>query len=188
MIRSVAVTAADGGTAPSTVRMGETIRLYAQATRNNASKDMLSTGVTWASKDTAKATVSNNGTVTPVAVGTARINATADGITSPDLTVTVTPTLGALTVTAAARTGGQTITVKEPLGDGNMRRYLLTAANAKPTVAYDTVCDTKSGWADLPANGEITGTAGQVATVVEMTTNGAKARAKGEATLPATTA
>lgn len=188
MIRSVAVTAADGGPAPSTVQMGKTIRLYAQATRNDDSTDIVADGVTWTSKDVDKAKVAADGTVTPVAVGAARVNATVDTVTSPDFTVNVTPALGALTVTATARTGGQTLTVKETLGTGNMRRYRLTAANAKPVVDYDTVCDTKSGWVELPANGQITGTAGQVATVVEMTMQGAKARSKGEATLPAPTA
>lgn len=90
MISSVAVTAADGGTAPSTVQMGGTIRLYAQATRNNGGKDILESGVTWDSKDKTKATVSNNGTVTPVAPGSTQVTATSDGISSAPFNVTVT--------------------------------------------------------------------------------------------------
>lgn len=75
-------------------------------------------------------------------------------------------------MTATARNGGQTVTVKEALAAGLQRRYKITAANAKPMVDYDTVVDTASG---------------QIVTVVDNTTSGANARAKGEATLPAPT-
>lgn len=64
-------------------------------------------------------------------------------------------------MTATARNGGQTVTVKEALAAGLQRRYKITAANAKPMVDYDTVVDN--------------------------TTSGANARAKGEATMPAPT-
>lgn len=90
MIRSVAVTAANGGAAPSTVRMGNTIRLYAQATRNDGTKEIVSENVTWDSKDKSKAIIATDGTVTPVAVGTARISAAIGDIISTDFPVTVT--------------------------------------------------------------------------------------------------
>mgnify|MGYP006888193387 CR=1 FL=1 len=90
-------------------------------------------------------------------------------------------------MTAAARKGGQTVTVKETVAAGLQRRYRITAASAKPTVDYDTVVDTASGWIAWPANGQVSGTAGQIVTVVDNTTSGANARAKGEATLPAPT-
>lgn len=64
-------------------------------------------------------------------------------------------------MTATARDGGQAVTVKEALAADLQRRYKITAANAKPMVDYDTVVDN--------------------------TTSGANARAKGEATLPAPT-
>ncbi len=64
-------------------------------------------------------------------------------------------------MTATARNGGQAVTVKEALAAGLQRRYKITAANAKPMADYDTVVDN--------------------------TTSGANARAKGEATLPAPT-
>ena len=92
--------------------------------------------------------------------------------------------LDALTVTATARQGGQTLTVKETLGANLQRRYKITDANAKPAVAYDTVCATADGWLAWPENGEVSGTEGQVATVVDVTVKGANARGKGEATLP----
>ena len=49
-------------------------------------------------------------------------------------------------MTAAARKGGQTVTVREAIASGLQRRYKITAANPKPTVDYDTVVDTASGW------------------------------------------
>lgn len=64
-------------------------------------------------------------------------------------------------MTATARDGGQAVAVKEALAAGLQRRYKITAANAKPMVDYDTVVDN--------------------------TTSGANARAKGEATMPAPT-
>ena len=64
-------------------------------------------------------------------------------------------TLIALTVTATAREGGQSVTVSEPVTGNDLRRYKITDPDAKPTVDYDTACVTSDGWADLPANGEI---------------------------------
>lgn len=97
----------------------------------------------------------------------------------------MTPALGALTVTATAREGGQTVTVRETAGAGMMRRFLVTDKGNEPTVAYDTVCAQASGWADLPADGAVSGEEGQTVTVVEATQQGAKARGVGAATLPA---
>lgn len=101
--------------------------------------------------------------------------------------MTPAPTLGTLTVKASAREGGQTVTVTEKLGTGVLRRYLITDAGDKPTVDYDTVCASASGWTAFPENGQVTGTADQVVTVVDCTEQGANARAKGEAVLPAPT-
>lgn len=93
------------------------------------------------------------------------------------------PTLGALNVTASAVTDGKT-TLTVPAAEGNnLQRYKVTAANTKPTVAYDTVCATADGWTDIPADKAVAGTAGQVVTVVELTNSGTKARKKGEVTL-----
>lgn len=93
--------------------------------------------------------------------------------------------LDVLTVTAKARSGGQTITVATAPASGLQRRYMVTDADKTPTVSYDTVVDLASGWAALPDNGEITGAEGQTVTIVDNTTQGAKARALGTATLPA---
>ena len=62
-------------------------------------------------------------------------------------------------MTATARNGGQTATVKEALAAGLQRRYEITAANAKPMVDYDTVVDAASGWIAVSANGQVSGTA-----------------------------
>ncbi|PLS25970.1 hypothetical protein [Bifidobacterium parmae] len=99
--------------------------------------------------------------------------------------MTPTPTLGVLTVTAAARSGGQTVTVTPDVGAGLQRRIMITDADKTPTVAYDTVCDLKSGWTAFPADGAVSGTEAQVATVVDCTTSGANARLLGKGTLPA---
>lgn len=96
-----------------------------------------------------------------------------------------TPPIGSLTVTATARVGGQTLAITPATESGNMLRYKITAANNKPTVTYGMQCPKADGWEDLPSNKQITGTDGQVVTVVEMTTQGALARKTGTATLPA---
>ena len=96
-------------------------------------------------------------------------------------------TLTVLTVTAAPREGGQSLTVVEPVQGNDLRRYKVTAADARPVVEYDTACVLADGWLDVPADGAVSGVEGQVATVVELTNSGALARGKGEAVLPAPT-
>lgn len=92
-----------------------------------------------------------------------------------------------LTVTAAPREGGQTVTVTEPVDAGLQRRYRITAADAKPAVAYDTVTASGDGWQAFPANGQVSGAQGQAITVADCTTSGANARKVGDAVLPAPT-
>ena len=269
-MKSVTVTAVDGGAAPTEVLIGRTITLKATAVYGDDSQVETPT-VEWASSQPDVATVAD-GVVTGKTAGSTIITATVDGVTSPDLTVTVAPVpvetvritstvnqgvegsdvtltaevapddatdktltwessntevaaftktgapaggkiltllkkgettvtvhagdqsatldftvlgLDALTVTATARQGGQTLAVTEAIGADLQRRYRITNADAKPTVAYDTVCATADGWLAWPENGEVSGTEGQVATVVDVTVKGANARGKGEATLPA---
>lgn len=95
--------------------------------------------------------------------------------------------LGSLTVNAVAASGGQTVTVTPKAASGNANRYKITAASAKPVVSYGTVCTTTDGWINFPANGKVTGIAGQVITVVEADASD-KAVKKGEAVLPTPTA
>lgn len=140
----------------------------------------------WVSDDTNILTVTN-GTAHGVAVGKANVTASMSGVTTPpvNITVTDTPVLGELTVTATARTGGQTLTVTEPVAADTQRRYQITDADKQPTVTYDMVCAKASGWNDYPENGQISGKENQVATVVDCLTSSANARRKGSVTLPA---
>ncbi len=176
-----------GPDAPS-VEAGKTVQLTTAVAPDNATDK----SVTYASKNEAVATVSDTGLVTGVKAGTADITVTAkdgSGVTATiTVTVTAAPTLGTLTVAAAAREGGQTVTVTEAVEGNNLRRYKITNADAKPTIAYDTACVSNGGWLNFPSNGEVSGTAGQVITVVELTNSGAYARKVGTATLPAPTA
>ena len=164
---------------------GKTLQLSVNVQPNDA----FDKSVTYASKNEAVATVSDTGLVTGVKAGTADITVTAkdgSGVTATiTVTVTAAPTLGTLTVAAAAREGGQTVTVTEAVEGNNLRRYKITDAGAKPTIAYDTACVGDDGWLDFPSNGEVSGTEGQVITVVELTNSGANARKVGTATLPA---
>lgn len=93
--------------------------------------------------------------------------------------------LDVLVVTAKARSGGQTVTVATTPATGLQRRYKITDPDKTPTVSYDTTVALADGWAALPDNGEISGKEGQTVTICDNTTEGAKARALGTATLPA---
>ena len=172
----------------SSVVAGKTLQLSVNVQPNDA----FDKSVTYASKNEAVATVSDTGLVTGVKAGTANITVTAkdgSGVTATiTVTVTAAPTLGTLTVAAAAREGGQTVTVTEAVNGNNLRRYKITNANAKPTITYGTTCVSNGGWLNFPSNGEVSGTAGQVITVVELTNQGSYARKVGTATLPAPTA
>lgn len=94
--------------------------------------------------------------------------------------------LGVLTVTADATTGGQTIKVSPEAAKGNSLRYQITPSASKPTVKYNTKCAVVDHWVNLTSGGKVTGTAGNVITVVEVDSLD-QAVKKGEATLPAPT-
>lgn len=85
---AVAVTSADGNTRPSVVQ-GAKLALKAVATHVDKTTVDVTGQATFTSKDAGVATV-EGGTLTAVKAGSARLNATYDGVTSPDLTVTVT--------------------------------------------------------------------------------------------------
>ena len=185
---AVKVTGITLGPNTPSVEAGKTVQLTTAVAPDNATDK----SVTYASKNEAVATVSDTGLVTGVKAGTANITVTAkdgSGVTATiTVTVTAAPTLGTLTVAAAAREGGQTVTVTEAVNGNNLRRYKITNANAKPTITYGTACVSNGGWLNFPSNGEVSGTAGQVITVVELTNQGSYARKVGTATLPAPTA
>lgn len=103
----------DGGTTPTTVAsvvitapttpptfqtLTRTAQFTAQA-RDAASAPIAGAAISWASSNTAVATVSGTGLVTAVANGTAQITATSSGVLSPAVTVTVSQVVSAVTAT-----------------------------------------------------------------------------------------
>lgn len=173
--------------APSTqsITVGGTAQLSATITPTDATNQ----NVKWSSKQEAIATVSQSGVVTGKTAGVAHIVASAqDGSkVTGEAQVTVTaPTLGTLTVGVTHGADGYSVTVTPNVEAGNTRYYRVTAANTAPTITYDQTVTT-SEWTAFSAEQKITGTEGQVISVVELTADG-KARKFGKATLPAQSA
>lgn len=173
--------------APSTqsIIVGGTTQLRATITPTDATNQ----NVKWSSKQEAIATVSQSGVVTGKTAGVAHIVASAqDGskVTGEaQITVTV-PTLGTLTVGVTPGATGYSVTVTPNVEAGNTRYYRVTAANAAPTITYDQTVTT-SEWTAFTSGQKVTGTSGQVISVVELTAGG-KARKYGKAVLPAQSA
>ncbi|OZG68288.1 hypothetical protein [Bifidobacterium eulemuris] len=90
----------------------------------------------------------------------------------------------ALFIRVMARVDGQSLMVEQSVMAKCHRRYLITDAGSEPIVEYDTVCRKADGWTDWPESGEVSGAEGQIVSVVDCTTAGAKARAYGTAVLP----
>lgn len=173
--------------APSTqsIAVGGTVQLRATITPTDATNQ----NVKWSSKQEAIATVSQSGVVTGKTAGVAHIVASAqDGSkVTGEAQITVTaPTLGTLIVGATHGADGYTVSVTPALESGNTRYYRVTEANAAPTITYDQVVTT-SEWTAFSAEQKITGTEGQVISVVELTAD-SKARKYGKAVLPAQSA
>lgn len=169
--------------APSTqsITVGGTAQLRATITPTDATNQ----NVKWSSKQEAIATVSQSGVVTGNTAGVAHIVASAqDGSkVTGEAQITVTaPTLGTLTVGATHEADGYSVTVTPEIESGNARYYRVTEANAAPTITYDQTVTT-SDWTAFTPGQKITGTSGQVISVVEATAEG-KARKYGKATLP----
>ena len=173
--------------APSTqsITIGGTTQLRATITPTDATNQ----NVKWSSKQEAIASVSQSGVVTGKTAGVAHIVASAqDGSNvTGEAQVTVTaPTLGTLTVGVTPGADGYSVSVTPALESGNTRYYRVTAANAAPTITYDQTVTT-SEWTAFSAEHKITGTEGQVISVVELTSDG-KARKFGKKALPAQSA
>lgn len=171
--------------APSTqsITIGGTTRLRATITPTDATNQ----NVKWSSEQEAVASVSESGVVTGKTSGVARIVASAqDGSkVTGEAQVTVTePTLGTLTVGVTHGADGYSVTVTPAIESGNTRYYRVT--DAAPTITYDQTVMT-SEWAAFTAGQKITGTSGQVISVVDLTAGG-KARKYGKAVLPAQSA
>src|SRR5205807_9520034 len=72
-------------------------------TFSDGSTQNLTNSATWASSNSAAATISSSGLATGVAIGTSNITATQSGVTSNSLALTVTAaTLQSITITAAS--------------------------------------------------------------------------------------
>ena len=100
--------------------------------------------------------------------------------------IATAPTLGTLTVGVTPGADGYSVSVTPALESGNTRYYRVTAANAAPTITYDQTVTT-SEWTAFTPGQKVTGTSGQVISVVELTAGG-KARKYGKAVLPAQSA
>lgn len=87
-VRSIAVTAAGGAAAPTTVDVGKTLTFAASVTYADGTSAPVTDGVTFASSDTSKATV-KGATLTAVAAGTTDVTASFGGVTSDPVHVTV---------------------------------------------------------------------------------------------------
>lgn len=173
--------------APSTqsIAIGGTTQLRATITPTDATNQ----NVKWSSKQEAIATVSQSGLVTGKTAGVAHIVASAqDGSkVTGEAQITVTaPTLGTLTVGVTPGADGYSVTVTPNVEAGNTRYYRVTAANVAPTITYDQTVTT-SEWTAFTAGQKVTGTSGQVISVVDLTAGG-KARKYGKAVLPAQSA
>lgn len=169
--------------APSTqsITIGGTTQLMATITPTDATNQ----NVKWSSKQEAIAIVSQSGVVTGKTAGVAHIVASAqDGSkVTGEAQITVTaPTLGTLTVGVTPGADGYSVSVTPALESGNTRYYRVTEANGAPTIMYDQTVTT-SEWTAFSAGQKITGTKGQVISVVELTADG-KARKFGKAVLP----
>lgn len=172
---------------PSTqsIAIGGATQLRATITPTDATNQ----NVKWSSEQEGIATVSQSGVVTGKTAGVAHIVASAqDGSkVTGEAQVTVTaPTLGTLTVGVTHGADGYSVSVTPALESGNTRYYRVTEANAAPTITYDQAVTT-SGWTAFTAGQKVTGTEGQVISVVELTADG-KARKYGKAALPAQSA
>lgn len=173
--------------APSTqsITIGGTAQLKATI----APTDATNQNVKWSSQEDSVASVSETGLVTGNTAGLAHIVASAqDGSkVTGEAQITVTaPTLGELTVGVTPMSGEYLVTVNPDPETGNALYYRVTEANGAPTITYDQQVTT-SEWTAFSAGQKVTGTKGQVMTVVELTADG-KARKLGKAMLPGPTA
>lgn len=169
--------------APSTqsIVIGGTAQLKATVTPTDATNQ----NVKWSVKEDSVASVSESGVVTGKTAGLAHIMASAqDGSeVTGEAQITVTaPTLGELTVGVTPMSGEYLVTVNPDPETGDALYYRVTEANGAPTITYDQQVTT-SEWTAFSAAQKITGTKGQVISVVELTAEG-KARKFGKAVLP----
>lgn len=179
------VTAITVASSTQSITIGGTAQLRATITPTDATNQ----NVKWSSKQEDIASVSESGVVTGKTAGVASIVASAqDGsnVTGEARIAVTAPTLGILTVGVTYGADGYSVTVTPTIESGNTRYYRVTAANVAPTITYDQTVTT-SEWTAFSPEQKITGTEGQVISVVELTAD-RKARKFGTKTLPAQSA
>jgi uncharacterized protein YjdB len=94
---SISVTSAGG----PTIVAGTTVQLGATGTFSDGTTQNITTSVTWASSNTADATVTSTGLVTGVSAGTASITATMSGVVGTTSVTVDAVTIVSLTITPA---------------------------------------------------------------------------------------
>jgi uncharacterized protein YjdB len=108
---------------PAIVPTGQTSELTASASTTSG-KQVVASGVTWQSSNSAVATVSDAGILTAIAPGRVTVTASYQGVTG-SLTITVADvTVSAITLygtTTVTRGGTTQLTATAVLGDGSMR-------------------------------------------------------------------
>lgn len=87
-LTSVAVTSETGGTLPTNLKAGATLKLGAKATYTDGTNGMVTTQATFTSLDKTIATVSGS-TLTLIKAGTAKVTATVNKVTSATASITV---------------------------------------------------------------------------------------------------
>lgn len=87
-LTSVAVTSETGGTLPTNLKAGATLKLGANATYTDGTNGMVTTQATFTSLDKTIATVSGS-TLTLIKAGTAKVTATVNKVTSATASITV---------------------------------------------------------------------------------------------------
>jgi uncharacterized protein YjdB len=157
-LNSIAITP----TSTTTLPKGTSATLTATGTYSDGTSADISTQVNWASASSAIATVGlNTGTVTGVAVGSAAVFASMNGVTSPDARIEVT----AATLVSIAITPGSTTT----LAKGTTAYLTATGTYSDGPHDITTQVDWTSDYPSIATvgihDGSVLGAAGGSATV-----------------------
>lgn len=174
--------ARDGSPVPSKLTVGVVLELVAVPTYEDGSLGEPTTDAVWRLVPAGNGSIVKGRLVLDVP-GTVTVTAVVGGVVSDPVTILGVQELDALTVTAAPRDGGQTITVTPLAADDVMRLYKVDAQPV--SVEYGQHCSIANGWTPLPSTGEVKGVADQTVTVVDASLNGFYAHAAGSAVLPA---
>ena len=164
-LQSVAVSPSN-----SSVSQSQTQQFTATGTYSDASTKNITTSVTWASSNTAVATIgANTGLATGIAAGTSQITAALGTVTSPSrsLTVVTSVTLQSITVSpsnsSVTQSQTQQFTATGTYGDGSTKNITTSVTWASSNTAVATI-GANTGLATGIAAGtsQITATLGSV--------------------------